>query len=127
MSALRQEVYKALEEARASRRIGSSLEAKVTIQAPDQVANSILAMEDPEGFFIVSQLEVKATGTPSDEASEDDNALAGVEINVSRAEGGKCPRCWTWNPQIGSDEAYPAVCPRCAGVLRESGIAITES
>jgi isoleucyl-tRNA synthetase len=126
LTAVRPQIYKVLEEARASRLIGSSLEAKVTIQAPDEVAKAILGMEDPEGFFIVSQLEVRATGAAPDGSDESD-ILAGVQATVSKAEGGKCPRCWTWNLKIGADEAYPSVCPRCAGVLRECGVTMAES
>ena len=59
---VRQEVYKALEEARAARLIGSSLEAKVIVEAPDRVAGAVAGMEDPDDYFIVSQLDVKPTG-----------------------------------------------------------------
>jgi len=122
MIALRQNVSKALEEARASKVIGSSLEAKVLIEAPEEVARIVAANEDPEGFFIVSRLEVKV-GAEVAAASEEDGALAGVNITVSRAEGTKCPRCWVWSPQIGSEPAHPDVCPRCARVLKETAFA----
>jgi isoleucyl-tRNA synthetase len=122
MSALRQDVAKALEEARASKVIGSSLEAKVLIQATDDMAKAVVDTQDPEGFFIVSQLEVQSTGPAPAESEE----LPPAKITVTRAEGGKCPRCWTWNPGVGADEVYTEVCPRCAGVLRESGISLTD-
>ncbi len=122
MSALRQDVAKALEEARASKVIGSSLEAKVLIQATDDIAKAVIDTQDPEGFFIVSQLEVQSTGPAPTESEERPPA----KITVTRAEGGKCPRCWTWNPGVGADEVYTEVCPRCAGVLRESGISVTD-
>ena len=121
--ALRQEVSKALEEARAAKLIGSSLEAKVLVQAPEEIAGALLHMEDPEGFFIVSQLEVKETGaTPED--TDGEQALSGVDITVLRAEGDKCPRCWVWSIEIGSDIDFPEVCPRCARVLKESELKI---
>lgn len=122
ISALRQEVAKALEEARASKLIGSSLEAKVSIQVVDEVAEAIARMEDPEGFFIVSQLEVQSTGPAAAESEEQPPA----KITITKAQGGKCPRCWMWKPDVGSDEVYPEVCARCAGVLRESGISVTD-
>lgn len=119
--AVRQEVSKALEEARASKLIGSALEAKVLLEAPTAVAEAVKGLQDPEGFFIVSALEVRSTGAgPTGEDEQDE--LAGVTVTVSRAEGGKCPRCWTWSPMIGTDADFGEVCPRCAGVLRESGI-----
>ena len=119
--ALRQEVSKALEEARAAKLIGSSLEAKVLIEAPPAVAEAISQMEDSEGFFIVSQLEVKTVTAPAKEAQAE-GALAGVKVTVSRTEGDKCPRCWMWTADVGAAKDYPDVCLRCAGVLKESGI-----
>ncbi len=121
MLALRQEVSKALENARAEKLIGSSLEAKVLIEAPQEVTAAISEMEDAKGFFIVSQLEVRTVAGSNPEA-EADGTLPQARITVSRSEGDKCPRCWTWTPDVGSAKDYPEVCSRCAGVLRESGI-----
>jgi isoleucyl-tRNA synthetase len=78
-------------------------------------------MEDAEGFFIVSQLQIKTVTVPVEQAQADE-ALAGVRVTVSRSDGDKCPRCWMWTPDVGSAADYPDVCARCAGVLRESGI-----
>jgi isoleucyl-tRNA synthetase len=121
MLALRQEVSKALEEARAAKLIGSSLEAKVLIEAPQAVAEAMSQIEDPEGFFIVSQLDV-VTVTASVEENPAEGALAGVRVTVSRSDGAKCPRCWMWTQDVGESKDYPDVCLRCAGVLKESGI-----
>jgi len=121
IAALRQDVSKALEESRTAKLIGSSLEAMVVIHAPVALAQSIRSMEDPEGFFIVSQIQVHETDEPAAPADES-KGVPGVRIEVKKAEGGKCPRCWVWSPRIGSDIDYPEVCPRCARVLRESGV-----
>ena len=126
MLALRQEVSRALEEARAAKLIGSSLEARVLIEAPEKFTKAISAMEDPEGFFIVSQLDVQIIPHVEDKAQEEDR-LAGVRVEVFRVEGDKCPRCWVWTDDVGSDKDYPQVCQRCAGVLRESGIRIEDA
>jgi isoleucyl-tRNA synthetase len=126
MLSLRQLVAKALEEARETKRIGSSLESMVTIDAPEELARIISAMEDPEGFFIVSRLEIRNTGAAGVQTDEE-GELSGVRVTVSRAQGSKCPRCWIWSPEIGTDQTHPDVCPRCAGVLAESGIAPTNT
>jgi len=120
MLALRDEVAKALEQARATKVIGSSLEAKVSVHAPEVVATAIRNTEDAEGFFIVSRLEVLPSGLLAS-SKEDEGPLAGVQVTVSKTEGAKCPRCWMWSTGIGSDKERPEVCPRCARVLRESG------
>ncbi len=120
-SAVRQEVYKALEEARAAKLIGSSLEAKVQIEAPDRVAGAVAGMEDPDDYFIVSQVDIKSAGKTAEDV-ELEELMANIRVTVSKADGDKCPRCWVRDPEIGSVKDYPDVCPRCAGVLRESGI-----
>jgi len=119
MLALRQLVSKALEEARAQKRIGSSLEARVTIEAPDELVALIRATDDPEGFFIVSQLETVARG-PARASEGNEDMLTDVTVAVAKAEGTKCPRCWMWTQDVGSDKNHPEICGRCARVMGES-------
>lgn len=115
--ALRQEASKVLEEARGTKLIGSSLEARLIVNGPPEFIQNIKGMEDPEGFFIVSQLQLN--DIPVECGSNDEvNPLSGVKIEVERAQGHKCPRCWIWSSAIGSDLEFPEVCPRCAGVLK---------
>ncbi|MFH0824010.1 MAG: isoleucine--tRNA ligase [Pseudomonadota bacterium] len=113
--ALRQVVAKALEEARAAKRIGSSLEAKVKLEVPDEIGEAVRNTPDSEGFFIVSQLEVNTTG-PTPEGAED-MGISEVKVAIERAEGTKCPRCWNWKTDVGSRDHHPDVCGRCADVL----------
>lgn len=109
MISLRQDVSKSLEEARASKLIGSSLDSRVEIRANADLISSIRKLEDPEGFFIISQLELNEVSNDSPQ-----------EILVGRAEGQKCPRCWIWSKDIGLNQRYPEVCPRCASVLEQT-------
>ncbi len=118
MLALRQEASKILEEARSEKVIGSSLEAKLEITGPLDFIAEIGEMEDPEGFFIVSQLEL-IEGETFEIDKDDQNPLLGVKVKVARAEGAKCPRCWIWSTKIGTHPEFPEVCPRCAGVLSD--------
>ncbi len=120
MLALRQEASKVLEEARGSKLIGSSLEARLMISGPTEFIQNIREMEDPEGFFIVSQLDLTDIELEC-EPNAEVNPLSGVKIEVERAQGQKCPRCWIWSSAIGSDLEFPEVCPRCAGVLKSNG------
>jgi len=117
MLALRQVVSRVLEESRAAKTIGSSLEARVVIRAPEDVILAVQRTEDATGFFIVSQLETEVFEPTPDEAKTE-GALAGVTVEVSRARGEKCPRCWTWTTDIGSDQTHAAICARCAAVMR---------
>ncbi|MCL5122987.1 MAG: isoleucine--tRNA ligase [Deltaproteobacteria bacterium] len=116
MLLVRQEASKALEEARTGKVIGSSLEAKLIITGPEDFVSQVRNMEDPAGFFIVSQVELRELADV--ETDRDDmNPLGGIRVQTARAEGEKCPRCWIWSTNIGTHGTFPDVCPRCAGVL----------
>ena len=115
MLAVRIEVLKALEEARQSKLIGgANLEAQVTVTAAEP-AYSVLARykELLRYLFIVSAvtLEKAASG----------NGSSGVSVQVKKADGKKCERCWNFSIHVGEDPAYPTVCERCSAVLKELG------
>jgi isoleucyl-tRNA synthetase len=103
--AIRDEVLRALEEARVAKKIGSSLEAKVTLTAFRETLALLRKYEkDLRYLFIVSQVEL-AEGSES--------------IIVDRAEGEKCERCWNYSTRVGESQAYPTVCERCIAALAE--------
>ncbi|MBU0580411.1 MAG: isoleucine--tRNA ligase, partial [Candidatus Margulisbacteria bacterium] len=90
--ALREIVYKELEEARAKKEIAASLDAEVEIIYPEDLDNAFL-----EKFLIVSKVKL----------------IKGQEIKavVKKASGEKCDRCWKYDP------LKDGLCPRCAGVV----------
>jgi isoleucyl-tRNA synthetase len=104
--AIRDDVLKALEDARNSKQIGSSLEAKVVLTT-DRDTTLFLLDYYPElrYLFIVSQVEV-----------HEGDAL---KIEIQKAEGQKCERCWNYSVRVGECEKYPTVCERCAEALGE--------
>jgi isoleucyl-tRNA synthetase len=108
---VREQVLKSLEEARNAKQIGKSLEAQVKVSAADPVY-SVLARhrEQLRYVFIVSAvtLEQKAPG----------NGTGSIAVQVSKADGAKCSRCWNYSTQVGEDPAYPTVCERCSAVLK---------
>ncbi|MCR4296014.1 MAG: class I tRNA ligase family protein, partial [Elusimicrobia bacterium] len=94
---LRERVNKEIEEARTAKLIGKSLDAKVLLPA-DAAEFKSLNLEE---LLIVSQVEWGA----------------GAEITVVHAEGAKCPRCWRWQTDLGSNSSFPELCGRCARQL----------
>jgi isoleucyl-tRNA synthetase len=107
--AVREEVNRALESARTSRIIGSGLEARVRIRAPEETARFLKSFGEALRFvFITSGVEVVPT-----------EGLEGCEVEIARAEGRKCARCWNWTADVGSEVEFPEACGRCAGALRE--------
>ncbi len=109
---VRDEVLKALEQARNSKLIGGSLEAQVTVSAGDPLH---LLLERHQGelpaLFIVSAVRL--------EASPGGNGASALKIEISRAPGQKCERCWNYSTHVGEDSNYPTVCERCSAALRE--------
>jgi isoleucyl-tRNA synthetase len=102
---VRDDVLRALEEARVAKQIGSSLEAKVTLTAFRETLELLRKYEkDLRYVFIVSQVEIV-------EGSE--------SIKIFRAEGDKCERCWNYSTRVGESERYPTVCERCVAALAE--------
>ena len=92
----------ALEEARAAKVIGKSLEADVHLTVPE--SDRFLADENPEALadlFIVSKVEL-----------EEGEAL---RVKVDNAAGTKCPRCWKHSLEANAE----GLCPRCAKATSE--------
>ncbi|MGB8776248.1 MAG: zinc finger domain-containing protein [Terriglobales bacterium] len=42
-----------------------------------------------------------------------------MQIEVRKADGTKCERCWNYSIHVGEDNNYPTVCERCSAVLKE--------
>ncbi len=112
---VRAEVLKALEEARQSKLIGgANLEAQVTITAAEPVFSVLTRYKDRLRYlFIVSAVTV--------ELGKSENGTGGVRVQVGKAEGKKCERCWNYSVRVGEDAVYPTVCERCSAVLKEIG------
>jgi isoleucyl-tRNA synthetase len=113
LRSVRDEVLKALEEARNAKLIGGGLEAQVHLTAPDPLY-SLLKRYEPQlrYLFIVSAVETQLATSPNGGASA-------VKVEVKKADGQKCERCWNYSTHVGEDESYPTVCERCSSVLKE--------
>lgn len=104
--AIRDEVLKKLEEARNAKQIGSSLEAKVIVKADKETTYFLMDyFNDLRYIFIVSQVEVH---------QED-----AFSVEIQKADGAKCERCWNYSPRVGESEKYPTVCERCLDALNQ--------
>jgi isoleucyl-tRNA synthetase len=104
--AVRDEVLKALEAVRQTKVINDSLEAKVTITAPEDVLSLLQKYQHfLDAFFVVSATELK-----SGEA---------LSVSAEHAPGEKCERCWNYSTHVGEDKNYPTVCERCSKALAE--------
>ena len=103
-------VSKKLEEARAEKVIGHSLNAKVTLYAEGDLYNFIKDnLKLLQSVFITS-------GVEAEENQRDAEVKLGVK--VEQAEGEKCERCWMFSTTVGEDTENPTICKRCSEVLK---------
>ena len=103
---IRDEILKKLEDARMGKIIGSSLEAKVILTVDRDTMYFLLPYyEDLRYIFIVSQVEVR----------QDDK----FHIEINKADGAKCERCWNYSIRVGEFAEYPTVCERCFEALSQ--------
>jgi isoleucyl-tRNA synthetase len=99
---VRSAITGAVETERREKRIGSSLEAAVTL--PSGLAGAELLT--PDGW---AELAIVS------------RVFAGDAVAARAADGAKCVRCWRVLPEVGRNAAHPALCVRCADAV-ESGL-----
>jgi isoleucyl-tRNA synthetase len=113
---VREAALNAMEEVRKGKVIGRSEEAQVKISAPAQVSKALERYRDGH----LREL-LKVSGVEFEEAASG-NGATGIRVEVARAQGTKCERCWTYSTHVGEDKQYPTVCERCSSALGENGL-----
>jgi isoleucyl-tRNA synthetase len=112
---LRADVLQDLERARTQKFINASLEAKIRLRSKGPYLELLQRhAEDLPGFFIVSQVEVLAFDAPVGSGRPEP-----FHVEVVRADGAKCERCWNYSTHVGENPRYPGVCERCTAALAE--------
>ena len=109
--AIRDDVKKVLEQARADKVIGSALEAGLTLYCSKEVYDFLNAipMDELADLFIVSHADlVEGEGGVK-------GLVEGLGVSAAHAAGNKCLRCWKYETTVGED----GLCPRCAKVLKQ--------
>jgi len=105
--ALRERVLPELEKARQSKLIGKSLEAKVTLSGKaEQLATAQRHADAFRELLNVSQLQL----------ARFDGEL---RIEIAKADGTKCERCWHWETDVGQHAEHPTICGRCVEAVRQ--------
>ena len=111
---VRNDVLKALEPKRASKEIGKSTDAKITLTCSDELYEQLKAVEEElPAAFIVSQVEI-VKGSEGEVAGDTE----GLFVTATLADGEKCERCWLHDHTVGSDPEHPTLCARCAAAVR---------
>ncbi len=101
---LRDEVLKEMEKIREQGVVGSSLEVEVKLTLPKADFTLLSSVADSlREVFIVSDVVL----------GEGD-----FKIEVKKASGAKCARCWNWRKDLGTNKEFSDVCTRCAKALK---------
>lgn len=107
-------VTKELEEKRANKEIGASLEANVTIYAKKEDLEFLSShKKELKDAFIVSNLDVTLS---EDEEFKYKNPT--MNVKIEKLSHSKCERCWTYSEEVGKDDKYKTLCKRCASVIK---------
>ena len=105
---IRDSANKEIETLRADGKIGSSLQANVTLELTAQPLLDVNSLgEDLKFAFIVSEIEVFAGDV--------------LTVQVKPSTATKCERCWHYVADVGADAAHPAICGRCISNLHGAG------
>ena len=128
---IRTAVLSALEQSRRDKVIGSSLEARVVLKADHsmyQLLDEYYGTEELATLCIVSKIDLIAVESLPPLDDDIDNLIENKErnteggfnhdelriaINVVKAEGEKCERCWNYRASVGSAPEHPTLCDRC--------------
>lgn len=118
---VRDDVLKALEEARKEKVIGHSLGASVNLYPTQETASLLEKFDHLDELFIVSEVNVHDHAAPEDAVK-----FENLSVVVKQAAGEKCERCWIVTPDVGQDEEHATICPRCASVVKDHYSHVTE-
>ncbi|MHA7845277.1 isoleucine--tRNA ligase [Serratia sp. D1N4] len=110
---VRGEVNKVLEQARADKRIGGSLEAAVTLYADNDLAARLNSLQDELRFVLLTSAATVAPLADAPADAQPSELLKGLKIAFSTAAGEKCPRCWHYTIDIGQVAEHAELCGRC--------------
>jgi isoleucyl-tRNA synthetase len=111
LMAVRDEVNAALEQKRKDKMIGNSLSARVRITATGPIGALLEQYRrDLPMLFIVSDIELNVGSTEGPDE---------VRVEVEKAPGVKCERCWRWVPQVRTEPDWAGICDRCVEALAE--------
>ena len=105
---IKNDVYKALEEARNEKVIGKSLEAKVLLNLLEEDKKLLTPiLPNLKQLLIVSDVVITA-----DNLTKYDYC----EVGISKFNGVRCERCWNY---FNETDIVDDICPRCHKVINE--------
>ena len=118
---VRGEVNKVIEQARADKVLGGSLEAAVTLYADSDLATKLNSLTDELRFVLLTSEATVADYAAASADAQQSDVLKGLKVALRKAEGEKCPRCWHYTTDIGRVAEHAEVCGRCVTNIAGAG------
>lgn len=118
---LRNEVNQVLELARLNKKIGTSLEASITLYVDSDTKKKLKFLgNELKFFFITSDCQIKdyILSSPNSIKSK---IIKNVKIDCKKHKGEKCPRCWHYVDYLEYNHLYSNLCHRCIKNTSKSG------
>ena len=134
VSNVRGEVNRVAEVARKEKLIGSSLEAKAIIYSESPKLLEILEkyLESSNGvdelryLFICSEVQLENASMPSGEGEAVESVeipdIGSFKVQIARADGCRCQRCWNYCESVGTYENHKEICNRCIGLVEHISV-----
>ncbi len=110
---IRERILPHLEKERQAKNIGKALEAKVMLGGTAKVLPGQTDMDTEvlRELLNVSQLVMGQSADADD-----------LSIQVAKADGRKCERCWHWEEDVGASGEHPTLCGRCVRAIKDTAI-----
>src|SRR5262249_3384231 len=106
---LRELALSSLEHARQAKTIGKALDARLTLKGPrTELQEAAAHSETLRELLNVSALCVELADVPK------------TIVDLAKADGQKCERCWHWETDVGSAHEHPTICARCVKAVVEN-------
>lgn len=118
---VRGEVNKVIEQARADKKVGGSLEAAVTLYAEPELSAKLTALGDELRFVLLTSGATVADYNDAPADAQQSEVLKGLKVALSKAEGEKCPRCWHYTQDVGKVAEHAEICGRCVSNVAGDG------
>lgn len=118
---VRGEVNKVLEKLRAEKRLGSSLEAAVTLYSSSALAERLNSLQSELRFVLLTSAANVAPLSNAPVTAKATKLVNELKIVASVAAGGKCQRCWHYSTDIGLVAEYADICGRCVMTITGTG------
>ncbi|WP_070887193.1 isoleucine--tRNA ligase [Pseudomonas argentinensis] len=113
-------VNKELENLRASKAIGASLQAEVTLFGDDALRDDLAKLGNELRFALITSAAATAplSDAPADAVVTE---VEGLKLKIVKSAHAKCGRCWHLRADVGTHADHPELCGRCISNIEGSG------